>query len=155
MNDSQTNDSKKYHFQCQQHYNCLLLIADGKLIYSDPIHWEEGLKISKAIHTVSKFAEEFENAHKIIDDGALLLRAGVPIGLTNNPKMQDEIAIEAAWNRDLRRYIRPMQGIKSEEMFGVPEIINVGDLTPQEYISYLENKIHNMKKSLAEGKNGN
>lgn len=58
-------------------------------------------------------------AEQIAVDSAILIRAGVPLGLSNNPKILDMAKTEAESNRDLRRY---MPGIKSEVQFGTPAI---------------------------------
>ena len=62
-------------------------------------------------------AEEYEQAERIITDGAILVRAGVPLGLTS--RFKDEVKKEAAWNSDLRRYL---PHVKSEEVFGLPTV---------------------------------
>lgn len=70
-------------------------------------------KANLAIETRPKVAE------RLAVDGAILLRAGVPLGLTNHPKILAMTKTEAESNRDLRRH---MSGIKSEVQFGTPAI---------------------------------
>lgn len=79
------------------------------------------LPLPWALLEKASMAEEHARANEIILDSAILLRAGVPIGLSSNPKIQAEARKEAVWNRDLRRYMRG-GGIASGEQFGAPTI---------------------------------
>lgn len=72
---------------------------------------------NKAMETRPKIAEQ------IALDSALLLRAGVPLGLTNNPKILDMARVEAVSNRDLRRAMPG--GVKSAEQVGAPSVSHV------------------------------
>ena len=63
------------------------------------------------------------NIEQQIFDQAILRRAGAPIGLNANPKVEVEAAKESQWNRDLRRFQKPgVKPIKSTEVFGLPKI---------------------------------
>ena len=97
----------------------VLILADGKLVTEVPC--DAALQAANALHSVAKNAEEWSQAERIAMDQALLLRTGAPIGFSSNPKIIDESIKQAAWNRDLRRYLPG--GIKSREVFGRPSII--------------------------------
>ena len=65
--------------------------------------------------------DEQEHAPQVALDNAILLRGGVPIGLSNDPKIQEETVKEAVHNRDLRRYMPG--GVKSTVLLGTPAIV--------------------------------
>jgi len=77
--------------------------------------------MGKALLQAAARAEEVANAPKIALDGAILLRAGVPIGLTDNPAIQEMVKVEAGHNRTLRRSMPG--GIKSTSIVGTPALI--------------------------------
>ncbi len=89
------------------------------------IPWDAALELSKAITTQAKRVEEWQKANGIIADQAILIRLGIPLGLTNNSAIQKEAFKEAQYNSDLRRYItgNRVKGIPSEERFGTPTLI--------------------------------
>ncbi len=78
-------------------------------------------KLWPALLTKARECEEQEQAERIAYDNAILFRAGVPIGLSDDPKIRDETAKLAAWDSDLRRYMPG--GIKSKVMCGTPVIV--------------------------------
>lgn len=80
---------------------------------------KEALELAALLRQVAKRAEEHEKADRIIYDSAILLRAGSNFALSNHAAIIDRAKLEAAHNRDLRRY---MPGIKSAEAFGLPTI---------------------------------
>lgn len=100
----------------------VLLLHNGRLLFSLP--WVAALDLARALHVQGKRAEEEANAIQIVYDQAILTRAGFPIGLSNRPDILAEAAKEAAWNRDLRRYMRgPMAaGIANQTVFGTPTV---------------------------------
>lgn len=108
------------HIIIRQEQARVLLIVDGKTILDMP--WDATLEIAGYLYLQAKKAEEFAQATRIINDQAILTRAGFPIGLSNNPHILKEAAKEAAWNSRLRRYIPP--GVRSGEIVGTPTIIN-------------------------------
>lgn len=65
-------------------------------------------------------AEEIEEAERLIKEGAICARAGLPFTLSNHPRILDEVRKEAATNRDLRRYMPG--GVKAKELVGVPSV---------------------------------
>lgn len=100
----------------------VLLLHNGRLLFSLP--WQAALDLGRALHAQGKRAEEEANATRIVYDQAILTRVGFPIGLSNRPDILAEAAKEAAWNRDLRRYIRGDRaaGIANQTVFGTPRI---------------------------------
>jgi|GEM_PF-1735227 len=100
--------------------NRVYLILDGKLIADMP--WQAALEFSQKLRYKAKLAEEFDAVNQIVSDQALLLRAGVNLGLSNDRRILDEAGKEAQWG-NLRRYIPSIKGIASKEVFGTPRII--------------------------------
>lgn len=100
----------------------VLLLHNGRLLFSLP--WQAALELGRAFTIQGKRAEEDANAIRIVYDQAILTRVGFPIGLSNRRDILDEAAKEAAWNRDLRRYIRGDRavGIANQTRFGTPTI---------------------------------
>lgn len=80
------------------------------------------MQIAAALHYAGAVAEEFDvqRAQQVALDNALLLRLGVPVGLSDNPKILAESGKEAAWNTELRRAI-PM-GVKATTVVGTPSL---------------------------------
>jgi len=97
----------------------VLVLIDGKLALDLP--WEAALALSKGIRIQAKRAEELAKAPQIIQDQALIQRAGFPVGLTNNPDIQKEAMKVAQHDRKLRRFLPG--GIKSEGAVGTPTVI--------------------------------
>lgn len=83
--------------------------------------WRAADEIARALTAKAREAEEQEKAPSIARDAAILLRAGVPIGLSNDSKIRDEAGKIAAWDSDLRRYMPG--GVKSQEMLGRPAVL--------------------------------
>lgn len=79
--------------------------------------WLRDRMIAKA-----RECEEQESAEQIALDQATLFRAGIPIGLSDDPKIVAESVKLAQHDRDLRRFIPG--GIHSTEIFGTPSIVN-------------------------------
>lgn len=101
----------------------VLLIVGGRAVLDMP--WRKADDVCAAIRSKARAAEEQEKALSIARDNAILLRAGVPLGLTNDRRIREETAKIAAWDRDLRRYMPG--GIKSQEMLGRPAVVNHGE----------------------------
>lgn len=95
------------------------LLFGGRLVTEMP--WEAALALAKALMHAGRRAEEFVKANAIIEDQAILIRRGIPLGLSSNPDILAEAEKEAAWNSDLRRYIP--SGIESQEAVGSPTVI--------------------------------
>lgn len=96
----------------------VLLTVDGKTV---SIPWEHADEIARGLTVKARAAEEEQKALGIAADNALLLRVGVPVGLSNRRDILAESASIAQYDRDLRRHLPG--GIKSREVFGTPAII--------------------------------
>ena len=105
--------------------NRVLVIRDGRAILDLP--WDAALALAKALRIKALQAEETDKAESIVFDQAILTRLGVPFGLTNNATILKEATKEAAWNSDLRRYIRGKRagGLESQAVVGTPNIIRM------------------------------
>lgn len=103
----------------------VIVLHNGKALMD--LAWEAAKQLSRAILVKALLAEEEAKAWDIIADQAILARTGAPFGLTNNPAMLHEAGKEAAWNSDLRRYIRGKRagGIESQGVVGTPAIIRL------------------------------
>lgn len=101
----------------------VLVLEGGRVVFDLP--YDAALALSRAIHIKGKQAEQWAARESVIDDQAILNRLGVPLGLTNSPVLQHAAWNKAAWDSDLRRYIRPSRarGIESQETFGIPTVI--------------------------------
>jgi hypothetical protein len=99
----------------------VLVSINGRMPKAIP--WQRADEIAKALMGNARICEENGNADKIIHDAAILARTGLPIGLTNNPKMQEEARKESMHNREIRRSNLPDIGsIPSQEVFGTPAV---------------------------------
>ena len=83
--------------------------------------WYAALEIAKAIKIQGERAEEYALAPKIAVETAMMWKAGLPIGFTDNPRIKDIAANEAAWNKDLRKYMGPEVRVNAQ--FGKPKLI--------------------------------
>lgn len=97
----------------------MLILAGGVLLADMP--WQKADELARALTAKARAAETLAKVDGIARDHAILLRAGAPFGLTNNPTIRNMAARIAAWDRRLRRYMPG--GIKSEEHVGVPSVI--------------------------------
>ena len=100
----------------------VLLLHNGTLVASLP--WQAALEVGKALLLACKQAEAYANIDQLIHDQALIQRLGLPVGLTNDPKIQTEALKEAQWG-NMRRYV-PSTSIASGEAVGTP-IIKKGE----------------------------
>lgn len=104
----------------------VILRAEGdKVVFgidnrAHTIPWEQALELARGFYQKAMEAEEYAKANRIIADGALLTRLGVPVGMTNNPKLMNEIGKEAAWNSELRRQFPG--GVKALSVVGTPAV---------------------------------
>jgi hypothetical protein len=98
------------------------LLKEGRLVADMP--WDAALALAKAIHGTAKLAEEWAKANEVALDHAVLVRAGVPIGLANHPEVRAEGEKQAVNNRDLRRYLRYLPGgVRSTSSVGRPVVV--------------------------------
>lgn len=98
----------------------VLFIIDGRG-YRIPA--PQAHELSDMLKRAALAIDEETNAARIIADGALLTRVGVPIGLSNDFRIKNEIRKEAAWNSALRRALPG--GVKSKAVFGVPSLKSI------------------------------
>jgi hypothetical protein len=96
-----------------------LLVVNGVLTADMP--HEAANMLGKALLKKSAEASQFAAREQVIDDQALLLRRGIPLGLTK--RFLPQAMKEAHWNTRLRRLIPVVTGIPSEEAVGVPSLI--------------------------------
>ena len=106
------------NFTVHQEGQHVQLILDGRLVLET--NWQSALEIANAIRGVAKRAEEYALHAQIAYDQAILLRSGVPLGLTNNPNIQAEAVGLALYDRALRAYMPG--GVKSEAVVGTPTV---------------------------------
>lgn len=102
----------------QEGTTVLIINKEGKFL---ELPWDAALAVAKALRIQAKRAEEFAKRCQIIMDQAILMRKGIPFGLTSNPAMQQEAGKEAAHNRQLRLYMPG--GVKSQECLGTPAVL--------------------------------
>lgn len=81
---------------------------------------ESARALGKAILASAARADEIANVDRVVKDQALLIRAGVPISLTKNPRIVAEAKKEAETDRDLRRYL---PHVPSSLSIGSPTIV--------------------------------
>lgn len=98
----------------------VLIIRDGVTI--DQMTPEQMIANAQVMIQQARRALEMrpKNAEAMAKDAGLLLRAGLPFGLTSNPKILDMARVEAESNRELRRAMPG--GIKGTTQFGRPGV---------------------------------
>lgn len=101
-----------------------VLIAVNDRVFLE-IGYREGKELVRAVHIAALKAEEYAQAERLVYEGAILARAGLPFTLSDDPRIKDEVRKEAAWNSDLRRYMPG--GVKAKEVVGTPTVINHGE----------------------------
>lgn len=98
----------------------VLLVIDGR---GTLMPWHVALDLGRALLEQGHRAEEIAKAPTIIEDQAILTRAGIPIGLAVDPDVAREAAKEAVNNTRLRRY---MPGeVRSREFVGAPTVKHI------------------------------
>ena len=98
-----------------------VMICNGQLVTNMPA--EILIELGRKMVAMGTLIKNDRNIEQQIFDQAILRRAGAPIGLNANPKVEVEAAKESQWNRDLRRFQKPgVKPIKSTEVFGLPKI---------------------------------
>lgn len=104
----------------------VVVVREGRAVFDMP--WDAALELAAAILAQAKRAEELAHAEQIAGDQAILLRLGVPLGLSSRRDIQAEAQQRAAWDSQLRRAIplkraKGVAGIRSREVFGIPKVI--------------------------------
>ena len=92
---------------------------DGRPVYFT-FDRELAQMLADALHEQGHRAEENAKAEQVILDSAILSRAGIPIGLTNDPKKLALVGNEMVHNRTIRR--SALGGIAPTEVWGTPGI---------------------------------
>jgi len=103
-----------------RHDDKVLILINGVLTADLP--WEIALKAGATLISLGKQIENDQNPEEIILDQAILMRAGVQLGLSDNVLIMRESFKEAQGNRDLRRYMPRAPGIESKAVVGTPTI---------------------------------
>ena len=101
-------------------------------------------QLAQAIHRTARQAESTNNTvlTQQVADGALLARAGLPFGLSDDPRVKDAIANTAAHDRTLRRAIPFATAAKIP---GTPKVRHVSNV---EALRILQSQHAHMQKDL-------
>jgi len=102
----------------------IVLLCDGE--YVCDFVWQAADQIATVLRHAARVAENNTAAAKQVMDQAILLRAGVPVGLSSNPKVYDEALKEAVHNRDLRKsnLVLAKELPIRRDQFGIPQVRN-------------------------------
>lgn len=92
----------------------VLVIVDERSFMD--LGWKEAKQLAEAIRAKALEAEEYAMRERLVQDGAILARAGAPFTLSNRPDVLEEVKKEAAWSPLLRRFMPG--GVKARELFG-------------------------------------
>ncbi len=109
----------------RQEGTAVVVIHNGRTVLDMP--WEAALAMAGAIYEQAKKAEELAKAEAISFDQAILLRLGVPIGLSDRQDIREESQKLAAWDSRLRIAIplgraKGVSGVRSAEAVGTPSV---------------------------------
>lgn len=115
----------KQGLRFKQEEDKVYILLNGGLIAVLP--HDAALAAGTALKAVGKLAEEYASALDIIKDDAFLRRMGVPISLTENPKMVKESIKESIYNKQLRKWI-PFAKIDSSFKVHTPSIKNTKEI---------------------------
>jgi hypothetical protein len=96
----------------------VLIDFNGKV---ELMPWDAAKDFARGLLMQALKAEEFAKAEGIIYDNAILLRAGFPVGLSDDPLIRRETAIEAQHDASLRRYMPG--GVLGKSLPGTPTIV--------------------------------
>jgi len=106
----------------------VLLVVDGKGVL---IPWQQSDELATALVVMARKAEEQDDADRIIFDNALIQRAGMPIGFSDDPKIKDATVNTALYHRVLRRALpfwknrRGLDRIQRRGAVGAPWLRNI------------------------------
>ena len=95
------------------------LIYNGRRVCD--LDWQAADEVARALIIQARKAEVEAKAEQIAYDQAILIRKGIPLGLTNRRDIQHEAGKLAAWDSKLRRYMPG--GVKSKAIVGTPAVI--------------------------------
>lgn len=100
------------------------VVANGRLALDLP--WEQALELARALKVKALAAQQWAQAEQLVADQALLLRAGAPVGLTDNPLIQRE-AWKAAEDLKLPGGITPRTIVGTPAIHHVPPTQETSD----------------------------
>ncbi len=95
----------------------VVLIIDGKTVLD--LHWKHYNDVIRVIKQAAAQAEEYENANQVIDHQAVMMRAGMPLGLSDNPAILKAARQKALYDKQLRAYI---PSVKHLPVVGTPRL---------------------------------
>ncbi len=100
--------------------------------------------LTRALYAATRSAEAQEDSVRSqqVADGALMLRAGIPFGLSNDPKVKDAIRNEVAHNTTLRR------AMPFAQARGVPGAPTVGHISRTSTLALLKRQHDEREKDL-------
>ncbi|NIB43802.1 hypothetical protein HBA55_29640 [Pseudomaricurvus alkylphenolicus] len=104
-----------------RHNDQIVFLVNGQLTTS--FGPEVAKVVARELVSLARQIENDANPERQIMDQAILMRAGINIGLNSNPKLLSEAHKEAQWNRDLRLAMKGAPGIPSNEVVGTPTVI--------------------------------
>lgn len=96
----------------------VVLVHEGRAI---ELPHEAAVAVGQQLLAAGRRAEKIAKAERVVADQALVLRLGLPFGLTSDPVLQAEAMQVAQYDRDLRRYLPG--GIRSRGVVGTPVLI--------------------------------
>ena len=96
---------------------CMEQTSNGQLFLKIPA--KAAIEIGNVLIQVGKRVEQNYNHARTVEDGAILMRHGMGIGLADDPYLMKQIANEAAWG-SARRYLQ--NNIKQGIQVGTPRV---------------------------------
>lgn len=76
--------------------------------------------LGRALIAIGRKSEEWAKAEEVAADAAVLMRAGVSVGLANHPDVQKEAVKHALHDRDLRRFMS--NNVSERSVVGTPAL---------------------------------
>ena len=81
----------------------VIVVKNGTLVMD--LEWQAALEFGQALLATARKAEACAKAPRIIEDQAVIIRAGLAFPLTDDKKMIEAAMQESRWSRALRRYM--------------------------------------------------
>jgi len=94
---------------------CIEFICDGQQIFK--AHWKSVQRLSMGLLMASQEAEVYARRDELANDNAILLRMGMPFGLTDNPEILKESVHRA-------ECLTKLPCVENVSIVGAPVIIN-------------------------------
>ena len=111
-------------FTVRQEGANVVILLDGRLVAELP--WSHALNLGQGITYQARKAEEIAKHERVTADAALLLRAGSPINIVNDPGIADEAIKMAQYDRNLRRHLPGSPNLDSKMEVFAPSLLNSG-----------------------------